>query len=255
MQCRNARVVFVAAVLSAAATAQNAQNATPEIVIVRVVQIKSDMVNDWRDTYKNEVLPAYKKAGIPSVMVSQTVFGAGNEYAVIMPLAKFAQMDGDSPMIRALGRENAMRLTAKLVKYTEKSMLLAVRYREDLSIMHPGAPQPYAVVTHLSGAPARGGEIESWIKNDYGPAMRKAEVENLFIYQALFGGELPHWVTVAPRNDMAALDQPPELMRSLGEEGVQKLLRKLDGVVTHVERYVIRTIPELSYFQEQRAAN
>lgn len=62
MQCRNVRVVFVAAVLSAAATAQNAQNATPEIVIVRVVQIKSDMVNDWRDTYKNEVLPAKTKS-------------------------------------------------------------------------------------------------------------------------------------------------------------------------------------------------
>ncbi len=255
MQSSNARVVFVATVLSVAAVAQNSQNATPEIVLVRVVQIKSDIVNDWRDIYKNEVLPAYKKAGVPSVMVSQNVFGAANEYVIVMPLAKFAQMDGDGPMIRALGRENAMRLTAKLVKYTEKSTLLAARYREDLSIMHPGAPQPYAVVTHLSGAPARGSDIENWIKNDYGPAMRKAEVENLFIYQGVFGGELPHWVSVVPRKDMAALDQPPELTRSLGQEGVQKLLRKLDGVVTHVERYVIRTIPELSYFQEQRAAN
>ena len=64
-------------------TANAQQPPADRTLSVLVVSVKPDMLHEWTDLVKNEVLPALKKAGIPSVTAMQTVFGNGNEFQLL----------------------------------------------------------------------------------------------------------------------------------------------------------------------------
>jgi hypothetical protein len=57
------------------------------------------------EALQKEITAAYKKAGVRSRAVLQTVFGDVNEYVSIVPITKFAEMDGTGPIERVLGAE------------------------------------------------------------------------------------------------------------------------------------------------------
>ena len=48
-----------------AKTPATADAATPQWLLIRVAHVKPDMVNEYLDVQKNEVLPLLKKAGPP----------------------------------------------------------------------------------------------------------------------------------------------------------------------------------------------
>jgi hypothetical protein len=246
------RIIVIAATLGMTLAAQDSQK-PPARVSVRIVQVKMDMVNDFMDTIKTEVIPMWKKAGIPWASVSQPVFGPMGEFAIVTPVNQFADF-GNNLIMKTLGPEQGLRLTGKLTRYTEKGTLLVATALPELSISHEGAPMPFTVITHCDVAPGRTAEFENWVKNDLLPALRKAEVLNFEVYASTFGAEVNHFVMIMPVKDLAEIDKGSPLMRSLGQEGVQALLAKTAGVVTRVSRYIDRNIPELSYGPEQRAA-
>jgi hypothetical protein len=71
---------------------------------VTITHVKPDMLTEWIDLQKNEVVPALKKAGVKTRTVYVSgLFGPAGEYATIQPFEKYAEFDGDNPLIKALG--------------------------------------------------------------------------------------------------------------------------------------------------------
>jgi hypothetical protein len=97
-------------------------------------------------------------------------------------------------------------------------------------------------------------QFTSWVKDDLVPALRKAEVLNFEVYSATFGAEVNHFVSIQGLKDLGQLDGPGPLERSMTRDAMQTMLAKQAGIITRVERYVTRVIPELSYGPAQRAA-
>src|ERR1017187_3219456 len=111
-----AGVVLLAATLSTPSLAQ------PSMSRVTITHVRPDMLTEWVDLQKNEVVPALKKAGekTRTVYVSG-LFRSSYEYVIITPIASFAQFDGDSPILKTLGPVPAARLGEKLRKCTVSS--------------------------------------------------------------------------------------------------------------------------------------
>ena len=63
----------------------------------------------------------------------------------------------------------------------------------------------------------------------------------------MFGGDAFEYITVTLADNFADIDKGPAIRRVLGEQGAMKLLQKLaPGVITHLERSVVRYVSELS---------
>ncbi len=73
---------------------------------VTIYTVTPDMLNDWIDLQKNEVVPALKKAGVRSRTIWRNApfNGSAYEFVSVTPIDNMAQYDGESPLIRALAR-------------------------------------------------------------------------------------------------------------------------------------------------------
>jgi hypothetical protein len=113
-------------------------------------------------------------------------------------------------------------------------------------VMSKQSAPKIAVVSSVRVAIGRNQEVENYLKNDFAPVYAKAGV-NYFVSQSIFGGDANEYVTLVMRDSFADLDKGPITTQVLGEEGAQKLLAKLPaGAVTHIERTIMRLVPELS---------
>src|SRR5690349_18717347 len=156
---------------SASQTAPNApakqtvQSAAPDLtkmplVGVNVVQIKPELVAEWQEFQKNEVIPTLQKGGVKQRTGIVTAIGPSFEYAFLTPLASFADRDGDSPIVKALGEDGARAFGQKNRRFIASQRTLVVRVRTDLSYQpDPNAPTPIAVVSNYSLAAGRASEF------------------------------------------------------------------------------------------------
>src|SRR6516225_51436 len=72
--------------------------AAPTISRVTVTEVKPDMLDEWLDLQKNELIPALKKGGVKTRTVySSGLFGTAGEYVSIVPVEKFASFDEPNP--------------------------------------------------------------------------------------------------------------------------------------------------------------
>src|SRR5713226_9737599 len=82
---------------------------------VTTVRVKPDMIDKWRGIYKNEIIPASKKARLPSFAVWRNgPFGDNYEFTLVTPIEKFAQFDAASPLIKTMKTEDRLRVEAEL---------------------------------------------------------------------------------------------------------------------------------------------
>jgi hypothetical protein len=199
------------------------------------------------EAWQKQLTAAYKKAEVPSRAVLQTMMGDLFEYVSVAPLAKFADMDGASPVERALGKEQAASLMRKGAGYITSARRLATLAMDDLSIQTPGPPDPYALVIILRLLPTKVPEFAAWMKEEYLPAMKKAEVKNFWVSQPLFGGESLERVTVRPMKSMAEIDSGPVVMRALGAEEARKLAARRAELIDSSQMRIMKYRADLSY--------
>ena len=140
---------------------------------VTLVRVKPDMLNEWLDLQKNEVMPAQKKGGVTTRTVLQTVIGNSFEYAIIVPFPVFAALDGENPQQKALGAEAAARLAAKVRKCVDTQRTYLLNRRDELAIAQGAAPA--ARTTVRRAAPGKQAEYLNYLKSDVLPAMKKAK--------------------------------------------------------------------------------
>jgi hypothetical protein len=218
----------------------------PEWSVVTNTQIKPEFRQEYEAAQK-ELSAAYKKAGLPSRVVVQTMLGDYAEYTSITPITKLADLDGPSPSVRALGEAASQKLLKRIGGYVvaiHRNTNLAM---PEISINTPMEnPGAYAQVMILQLFPGKAQDFVAFMKDDYVPAAKKADVANLWVSRPIFGGDLNDRVVVRPLQKIADLDGGPLMRKALGEEGARKLAEKQSGIVQSVSYTIVRIRPDLS---------
>jgi hypothetical protein len=224
-------------------------NAEPQWLLIQVVHVRPEMLTEFLDFVKNEANPALQKGGVKQRHVWETAtFGEAFEYVAVTPIESLAQLDGDNPIDKALGKEGAAAYRAKARRLIASSHSYAVQYRPDLSLEQQMAgPPKLAVVTSVHIAPGRNQEFENLIKTDVLPTVKKAGLSNYWVHQTSLGGDANEYVIVAPQDSFAEIGKGHPFVRALGQEGAAKLFQKTAGIIMHTERSIARYNPELSF--------
>jgi hypothetical protein len=224
-----------------------AQTATPSYSRVAITHVKPDMLNEWLDLEKTEVVPALKKAGQKTRTVYVTsLFGNAYEYVVITPFAKYADFDGDSPMVKALGQPAAARLGEKLRKCTVSTSSYAITRMADLSNVLEGPPPQMLVSVRYHIAPGKMPEFQNLVKSEVLPVYKKAKT-GLIVSQRGPGANTTDVTMSTVYSKFADLDGGPFMTKQLGQEAANKVTAKFAGIRTLVEVLVRRRVEDLSF--------
>ena len=227
-------------------TIVSAQPKPVPFISVFVTKVKPDMSRDW-EALQKELNAALRKGGIPWRSVSQTaLFGDLYTFVSVTPIEKFAQFDGPSTTVKALGEEGSANLLGKLGRCTVEAHRYAMHFREELSIIKPGPPGGIAVVSFVRVAPGKRLEYEKFVKADVMPAMKKLDV-GYSVYEPVIGGNTNDWVSVTTMKGFGDLDSGVPIVRALGQAGADKIAMKAASIVSSLERIVSRARPDLSY--------
>jgi len=165
-----------------------AEQPAPNRSRVQQIQVKPDMVNEWMDLQRHEVVPALKKGGTKTRTVYQTNIGAGFQFLIVTPFAKFAEFDGDNAQVKALGQTAAARLAEKLRKCTDGNSNWIITELTSLSNIIPNSPPPEKIVsTRLRIAPAGCRISRTWSRQTSCPRFRRPK----FRIRSASGGWAP----------------------------------------------------------------
>jgi hypothetical protein len=219
-----------------------------EMIQVTVVKVKPDLLNEWLEFQKNETIPMLKKAGALRRDAWQTgIFGESGMYAFVVPIENFNQYDGDNPPLRALGADGARAYAEKNRRFIVSSHTYADQTRPDLGYeVKMSGPPKLALLSNVQIALGKGSDYEALVKSDVLPVMRKARL-GYAVSQTVLGGDINEFTTLIFYDTFADIGKGHPFDRILGADGSRQLTAKAVGIVTHVERSIVRYVPELSF--------
>ncbi len=239
----SASIVVLATTLS---TYCLAQTPTSGFARVTVTHVKPDMVNEWLDLQKNEVVPALKKAGVTTrTVLSAGLFGTAGEYVQIQPFQKYAEFDNPSPLVKALDAPGANRLTEKLRKCTlNQNSYEQTRLEEISNVLTPAAEVVVSVRYRI--APGKMNDFIALVKSDVLPVYKKAKV-TLIVSRRGPGANTNDVTMSTGYQKYAQMDGGPFMTQQLGEDGAAKLAAKFAPFRTTVEVLVRHRVDDLSF--------
>jgi hypothetical protein len=219
-----------------------------EMIQVTVVKVKPDLLNEWLEFQKNETIPMLEKAGAIRRDAWQTgIFGESGVYAFVVPIANFDQYDGDNPPLRALGADGARAYAEKNRRFIVSSHTYADQTRPDLGYeVKMSGPPKLALLSNVRIAFGKGSDYEALVKSDVLPVMRRAHL-GYAVSQTVLGGDINEFTTLIFYDTFADIGKGHPFDRILGADGSRQLTAKAVGIVTHVERSIVRYVPELSF--------
>ena len=219
-----------------------------EMIQVTVVKVKPDLLNEWLEFQKNETIPMLKKAGAIRRDAWQTgIFGESGMYAFVVPIENFNQYDGDNPPLRALGADGARAYAERNRRFIVSSHTYANQTRPDLGYeIKMSGPPKLALLSNVGIALGKGSDYEALVKSDVLPVMRKARL-GYAVSQTVLGGDINEFTTLIFYDTFADIGKGHPFDRILGADGSRQLTAKAVGIVTHVERSIVRYVPELSF--------
>jgi len=229
--------------------AQSGAPANPRS-LVRITQVKPDLATEWLALQKNEVNPALKKAGVASRTFLETVLGNPYEYVSIQPFGNYSELDGDSPIVKALGKDGAARLQAKTRRCIESQSLFVSTRVEALTSM-PKSPAAVWTTVRYRVNPGKNQDYENFLKADIMPVYAKAKAAGKIAGYSVAmrgpGANTRDRTTVIYADKIASMEGGNTLTQMLGQEGAAKLVAKGAGLASLVEVVVRRRMPDLSY--------
>jgi hypothetical protein len=139
------------------------------------------------EVYLKQLIAAHKKGGTPWFLTLETFAGDTTEYATVVPVMKFGDLDSPAVVTKGLGEERWGTLSRNIARcYSAQSRQFATPQTE-LEINRTDAPMGiYWVQTNTLVAPGRMSDYLNWIKNDYRPALQKAGVARFQVSQPIF---------------------------------------------------------------------
>lgn len=213
---------------------------------VDIVNVVPNRVEDYVELQLEEVNPTLQRAGVPWRSVWRVAeFGNSYELQLVTPMSSLAQYDTGGPLARVLQPDRRLRLVDRLRRMTVSRKRYAMRYRPDMSVEADDVGGlSLARVTTLQVAPGRTPDWEDFLRT----ALPKFTDANLVfgVYERVFGPGPSSWLIVENYSSFAQLEQPSLVARAFGEEAGD-LTARLAGVLTSIERTVLRYDAELSY--------
>ncbi len=237
--------------LTGIAAAQNTPQSTPQNTWIRVttVKVKPEMVQEWREIEKNEIMPAYKKANVPAYDVWQTsLFGDAYEYNIVVTVPKFEQFDGDSPFVKTMKPEDRVRLGYRLAKCIVSSHSSALLMQAGTSVIKEGAAMPDLImVSQIQLQPKNVNAYLSYLKEEIKPVMQKAGVDWWLVYRDIFGAERTQITTVRSMKNWAEIDAGPVTRRLLSPPEYTRVTDKGNALVESSTISMGHLVKDLSY--------
>jgi hypothetical protein len=106
-------------------------NAIHKILVLTTTHVAPGRAGDYTNYVRSDLLAAQKKGQAKRFLVSRVLFGGdSNEFRLASFEDKFADLDGDSPVVRALGADGAAKMAQKTVGIVMSSQRV-VYVRED----------------------------------------------------------------------------------------------------------------------------
>ncbi len=212
---------------------------------VDIVNVVPNRLDDYVELQLEEVNPALQRAGVPWRSVWRVAeFGNSYELQLVTPMTSLAQYDTGGPL-GVLEPDRRLRLVDRLRRMTVSRKRYAIRYRPDVSVeADEVGGLSLARVTTVEVAPGRGADWERFMGSSL-PAFSGANLV-FGVYERVFGPGAASWLIVENYSSFAQLEQPSLLIRAFGEDADAASAR-VAGVVTSIERTVLRYDAELSY--------
>lgn len=245
MKAVNRQSFCVALVLSLALVpAAYAQDT--EWMQVDIVNVVPNEFDDYVEAQLEDVNPALQRAGVPWRSVWRVAeFGNSYELQLVTPMTSLAQYDTGGPLARVLEPDRRLRLIDQLRRMTVSRKRYAIRYRPDVSVeADEVGGLSLARVTTVEIAPGRNADWERFMTSAL-PAFSGANLV-FGVYERVFGPGPASWLIVENYSSFAQLEQPSLLVRAFGEDA-DAASAQVAGVVTSIERTVLRYDAELSY--------
>ena len=213
---------------------------------VDIVQVVPNRVEDYIELQLEEVNPTLQAAGVPWRSVWRIAeFGNSYEVQLVTPMTSLAQYDTGGPLARVLQPDRRLRLVDRIRRLTVSRKRYAMRYRPDMSVEADDVGGlSLARVTTVLVTPGRTAEWEEFLRT----SLPKFNDANLIfgVYERVFGPGPSSWLIVENYSSFAQLEQPSLVARAFGDDAGEAAAR-LAGVITSIERTVLRYDAELSY--------
>ncbi len=233
--------------VAALAFTANAQTQSPLIQVARVV-VKRDRGAEWREISKR-FSEAHKKGGGAFRHVWRNTVGNPFEYAIVVPMANYAQRDSPGPAQKGMSEAERAELVARRRQCTESVEITIRRPIPELSIPWPSG-QPSKMLTTRTTR-VRPGMANQYIEHrkELVAALKKAGVPAYGVHQVRWGGarEFVSWTAL---DKMADLDGESWLAKSMSEDVRIKWIEKANSMVESSELHIWEYQPELSFHPE-----
>jgi hypothetical protein len=245
--------MVLAAVVLSAVTAIRAQP-TPATLqqswrSVTLTTVKPERVAEWLEIQRSQTIPMQQKGGIKErdTWQSGAPFGEGNTYAIVTPIDKFATYDAPNLARRVLG-DAAQAYQNKLAAITVSRRTFAIQDRPELSIAPaPVAKYAAAILTDTTIVSGHAEQYEAYVKNDLVPLLKKDNVVGYLVSRTTFGGNANEYHSLMLISSFADIDRGPAQARLLKPAEAAAMTAKVTPHVEHVERTILRYVPDLSY--------
>lgn len=232
--------------------AQPAASASPQRnwFSISVTTVKPELVAQWLEIQKSQTIPMQQKGGIKSreTWQSGAPFGEGNTYGIVTPIENFATYDKPALALRILGDAPGRAYQNKVAAMTVSRRTFAVQDRAELSIP-PAANAKFvaAVLQDVTVVNGHAEQYEAYLKNDVLPVLKKGNVLGALVSRTVFGGNGNEYHLVTYLESFAEIDKGPAQVRVLGQAAAAALGAKGAPHVAHVERTILRFVPDLSF--------
>jgi hypothetical protein len=109
----------------------------PRMVRVLRLVVKPDRVDEYLALQKAEIVPAAKKAGLSTLLVARTRYGGSAfEFRSVIELKGWADLDGKSPLVEAMGGDAAyQKYLAKIRPILTEAEYNLYEHQADLSYL------------------------------------------------------------------------------------------------------------------------
>lgn len=218
-------------------------------------RVKPEMRQEFEASLK-QIMEAYKRAGIPWFLTLQNFAGDTTEYTTVVPVVRFADLDGPPVVVKVLGEQGWGKLARKLDRcYTTQTRQYALRQAE-LEINKADVPmEGYWLETRTLVAQGRMDDYLTWLKNDYLPALQTAGVAHFFVSRPIFGGEGGEVVSSRMLKNLAEIDGGPLLTRALGETAARAVNARVVPLVRSSTTRIVLVRTDLTYSTAGPPAN
>jgi hypothetical protein len=220
-----------------------------QLMIMSVIDVKPEFTSDF-GALQGEVMAAQRAGGQPWRETWHTaIFGNPYRIVVFSPVDGLGQLDGSTFTIKGAGPAGATTINERARRMIQHQQIYLLQARPDLGIGTRPAKPGLGVATFISVTPGREPEIEQFLKTEVRAALKKTGVNYYGVARVTYGGDASQYVTLLLFDNFTDLGRGHPLERALGADGAMRLQAKVTGIVSKLERYVIRFNEVLSFRQ------